>query len=136
MKNNKGFTLIELMVVLVIIGALAAIVVPNFVGKGKDANIKATKMSIISISTGLKMFELDNGRFPTNDEGLDVLLYKKSSVPNWSSPYIEQKPFDAWKTPFKYNQTASFGMNFDLWSFGPDGKDDGGEGDDISNKPQ
>lgn len=132
--KNKGFTLIELMIVVVIIGILSAIVVPRLINRTKDAEIGATKASITSISLGLKMYELDNGKFPTTEEGLKALVEKPSSTApdKWKGPYLEQELIDAWKHPFQYRcPSQNNHPDFDVWSFGPDGND--GTDDDIVN---
>jgi len=128
MKKDKksaitAFTLIELMLVVIIIGALVAMVMPRFAGRGEQAKIAAAKADInANIATALKLYELDNGNYPTTDEGLNALLTKPSSVQNWNGPYLEKKPIDPWGREYKYkcpgeHRTA----DYDLWSFGKDG---------------
>jgi general secretion pathway protein G len=133
MIKNKGFTLIEMMLVVVIIGALVAMVMPRLVGRSKEAKITAAKTDInVNIATALKLFELDNGSFPTTAEGLKALIQKPASANNWKGPYLEKNkiPIDPWKREYKYKSPGSHRIDYDLYSLGPDGT----EGkDDINN---
>jgi len=91
MKGIKGFTLIELMLVVVIIGALVAMVMPRLTGRGEQAKVAAAKADIeANIATALKLYELDNGEFPSTAEGLTALLQKVSNAPGWKGPYLEK----------------------------------------------
>src|SRR4030042_5715339 len=95
---RNGFTLIELMLVIIIIGTLAAMVMPRFVGRTEQAKVAAAEADISSnIATALKLYEVDNGRFPTTEEGLDALLNKPVSAgTSWNGPYLEREPIDPW----------------------------------------
>ena len=129
MREAKTFTLIELMLVVVIIGALAAMVVPRLVGRSTQALISAAKGDISSIASALKLFEMDNGRFPTTSEGLNALMVEPSWANKWNGPYLEKRPLDPWGNEYKYVSPGKNHPDFDLSSMGPD-KTEGG-GDDI-----
>ncbi len=130
----KGFTLIELLLVLVILTALAAVVVPKFVGRGKQAKIVAATTDIANLGTALSAFEVDNGRYPTSAEGLGALSVAPGDVTTtWHGPYIE-KPIvnDPWNNPYVYACPGTHNTDgYDLHSFGPSGQD-GGD-DNIDN---
>ncbi|MCM8831017.1 MAG: type II secretion system major pseudopilin GspG [Candidatus Omnitrophica bacterium] len=131
-KRFKTFTLIELMLVVVIIGALAAMVLPRFVGRGEQARIAIAKADIESnIATALKLYELDTGSFPTTSEGLNALLVKPPLVTNWKGPYLEKKPIDPWGREYKYKSPGDHRVDYDLYSLGKDGQE--GTADDIKN---
>ena len=135
-KYNSGFTLIEIMIVVIIIAALAAMVVPRLGGRTEQARISIAEADINSnIGTGLKLYELDNGNYPTTEQGLNALLSKPSSSPvptNWNGPYLEKKPIDPWKNPYQYKCPGTHNVNgYDLWSNGKDGVE--GTADDVTN---
>jgi general secretion pathway protein G len=120
-RSNAGFTLIELMVVVIIIAALAGMVLPNVLPASDDAKKHIARGDIANISMALKMYHLKNDRFPTSDEGLKALY----------PDYIEKKPRDPWKRDYLYRSPGSHaGAGFDLWS---QGKDTAAEADDIAN---
>ncbi len=136
MQGKSGFTLIELMLVIIILGILSATIIPQFTGRSEQARIAAATSDIeSSISIALDLFEVDNGFYPTTTQGLDALLKKPSISPNpqnWNGPYIKKKPVDPWKNPYVYvcpgvHNTGSY----DLSSYGRDGVEGGG--DDICN---
>ena len=131
-EQMSGFTLIELMLVVIIIGALSAMVLPRLVGRSEQARVSATRADIkANIATGLKLYELDNGIFPTTDEGLDALFSESSSATNWNGPYLESKPIDPWGRESQYNSPGEHRKHdYDLYSLGKDGKKGG---DDITN---
>ena len=132
LKVKLGFTLIELMLVVIIIGALVAMVMPRFVGRGEQARRAAAEADIrANISTALKLYELDNGSFPTTEEGLNALLNKPGSAPNWNGPYLEKKPIDPWGREYKYKCPGEHRpADYDLYSLGRDGQE---SADDITN---
>lgn len=131
MRNKYGFTLIELMIVVVILAVLAAAVVPRLAGRTQQARIATAKSDIAgSVSVALDLYELDNGRYPTSEEGLNALLTKPGSVTNWNGPYLKKKPTDPWGNEYKYACPGTHNNDYDVYSLGPDGK----EGtDDITN---
>ena len=126
-----GFTLIELMVVLVIIGVLAALIVPNVLDRADDARVTAGRTDITNISQALKLYRLDNQRYPTAEQGLQALVVKPTAGPvpgNWK-PYLEKLPNDPWGRPYQYLNPGIKG-EIDVMSFGADGQS-GGEGKDA-----
>jgi general secretion pathway protein G len=129
--NTLGFTLIELMVVLVIVGVLAALIVPNLLGRADDARVTAARTDINNIMQSLKLYKLDNQRYPSAEQGLNALLTKPSTNPiptNWK-PYVEKLPNDPWGRPYQYLNPGIKG-EVDVMSFGADGKS-GGEGNNA-----
>ena len=126
-----GFTLIELMVVLVIIGVLAALIVPNVLDRADDARGTAARTDVTNIMQALKLYRLDNQRYPTPEQGLQALISKPSAGPvpgNWR-PYLEKLPADPWGRPYQYLNPGITGEG-DVMSFGADGQS-GGEGKDA-----
>jgi general secretion pathway protein G len=131
-NNYKGFTLIELMLVVIIIGALVAMVMPRLTGRGEQARVAAAKADIMAnIATGLKLYELDNGNFPTTEEGLGALMNKPASTTNWRGPYLEKAPTDPWGREYKYKSPGEHrSADYDLYSLGKDGVE---SEDDVKN---
>ena len=123
MRNRIGFTLIELMLVVIIIGALVAMVMPRLSGRGEQARVAAAKADVqANIATALKLYELDNGRFPSTEEGLNALLSKPASAAGWNGPYLEKKPIDPWGKEYKYKSPGEHRpADYDLYSLGRDG---------------
>lgn len=133
---RRGFTLIEIMLVVVIIGILAAVIGPRLAGKGKTARISTTKASINSLTTVLGTFEMHAGRFPTTEEGLEALLTKPADLGDaeWEGPYLNEWPKDAFGEDFIYRSPGERNADFDLISKGPDKRE--GTDDDIDNAPK
>ncbi len=130
-RPARGFTLIELMVVLVIIGVLAALIVPNVLDRTDDARATAARTDVHNIMQALKLYKLDNQRYPTPEQGLQALVQRPTTPPvpaNWR-PYLEKLPNDPWGQPYQYLNPGIRG-EVDVMSFGADGKS-GGEGKDA-----
>lgn len=128
LKRQDGFTLIEVMVVIVILGIMAALVVPNLVGRQDQAQVTAARSDIAAIGNALDLYRLDNNTYPSTEQGLEALIEKPSGFPeprNWRSPYLRKKlPDDPWGNPYQYLSTD---RGFELFSYGADGQE-GGEG--------
>lgn len=127
-QRVHGFTLIELMVVLVIIGVLAAFIVPNVLDRADDARVTAARSDVNNLMQALKLYRLDNQRYPSADQGLAALVRKPTGgtiPPNWR-PYLEKLPNDPWGRPYQYLNPGVQG-EIDVFSFGADGQP-GGEG--------
>ncbi len=134
--SGRAFTLIELLLVLVILTALAAIVVPKFARRSEQARITAALTDIANLEVAIDAFEIDSGRYPTTEEGIKALVEEPANVKGWKGPYIKRGvPNDPWGNLYLYrypgqNNTAGY----DLHSLGPDSQEGGG--DDIDNWSQ
>jgi len=127
-RVQAGFTLIELMVVLVIIGVLAALIVPNVLDRADDARSTAARTDVNNLVQALKLYRLDNQRYPSAEQGLQALIARPTTgaiPPNWK-PYLEKLPNDPWGRPYQYLNPGVKG-EIDVMSFGADGQS-GGEG--------
>ena len=132
-RRHAGFTLIEIMVVIVILGVLAALVVPSVLSRTDDARGVAAKTDLAAIRQALKLYRLDNGRYPTQEQGLRALMEKPGTDPipnNWKDGgYLERLPNDPWGNAYQYLNPGVHG-EIDIFSYGADGKP-GGEGNDA-----
>ena len=132
--RRSAFTLIELLLVLVILGILAAIVVPKFAGRTEQARITAAQTQLAAFATALNAYEIDNGGYPKGKDGLRNLIDKPGDAVNWRGPYLDDKggvPTDPWGNPYIYEFPGRRSSSYDLSSAGPDGK--AGSDDDITN---
>ncbi len=133
MKHDvaRGFTLVEIMVVVVILGVLAALIVPRVVGRADDARVVAARQDIAAVMQALKLYRLDNGRYPTSDQGLEALVTRPTIDPaptNWKS-YLDRLPKDPWGRVYLYLSPGLHG-EVDVFTLGADGQA-GGEGADA-----
>lgn len=130
--RQRGFTLLEVMVVIVILGLLATLVLPRVLGRQDQAMVAKAKADVQALSTALKMYKLDNFTYPSTGQGLEALIKQPSGEPlakNWKTGgYIERLPTDPWGNPYQYLSPGEK-MEIDVWSFGADGRT-GGEGVD------
>lgn len=130
-RRRGAFTLIELLLVLVILAVLAAVVVPKFTGRSEEAKIKAAQTQIANFKVSLGMFEVDNGRYPTSEEGLQALVVPPANATNPHNYLEGQLPVDPWNNPYQYRYPGTHNpQGYDLFSFGPDGRE---SNDDITN---
>ncbi len=135
-RRASAFTLIELLLVLVILGTLAALVVPKFTKRSEQAKIVAARTDLANIEVALDAFEVDCGRNPTTEEGLKALLEQPSSAIGWQGPYLKRGvPKDPWGNTYMYRCPGQHNTTgVDLYSYGPDGQEGGS--DDIDNWTQ
>jgi general secretion pathway protein G len=132
-RLQRGFTLIEIMVVVVIMGVLAALVVPKLLNRAGESKVAAAKVDIATIMQALKLYKLDNQRYPTTEQGLQALIEKPTGGPaanGWKAGgYVEKMPKDPWGNPYQYLSPGIKG-EVDVFSYGADGQP-GGTGDDA-----
>jgi len=127
-SDRKGFTLVELMLVVIIIGILVAMVMPRLAGRTEQARVAAAKADIeANIGAALDLYEVDNGAYP---DRMEYLMQKPSNAISWRGPYLKKKPVDPWGNVYVYRYPGTHG-DYDLYSFGKDGVEGGG--DDITN---
>ncbi len=132
--KKRGFTLVEIMLVVIILVALSAMVIPRLVGRSEKAKVSIAHTDIEgNLATALKLYELDNGNFPTTSQGLQSLRTKPATSPippNWNGPYIEKDPLDPWGNQYLYSSPGKNRSDYDLYS---KGKDQESAEDDITN---
>jgi general secretion pathway protein G len=136
-KKTSGFTLIEVMIVVVILGILAAVIVPKIMDNPDKARAAKAQQDIRAITSALDLYRLDNFKYPSTEQGLEALVTKPANLPagaNWKKGgYLDSMPVDPWGKPYMYLQPGTHG-EFDLYSFGANGIEDGVDGDaDITN---
>lgn len=136
-KKQRGFSLIEIILVVVIIATLSAMVVPRLTGRSEQARLAAARADVeVNIPTALKLYELDNGYLPTTAQGLNALLQKPTTAPlpeNWNGPYLEKLPVDPWGRPYQYQSPGTNRPHdYDLFSLGKDTNPDSTK-DDVVN---
>ncbi|TWB09663.1 general secretion pathway protein G [Nitrospirillum amazonense] len=134
-RRQRGFTLVEVLVVLVIIGLLGLLVAPNLVARLGRAKGEAAQAQINTLVSAVDLFYVDMGRYPTSDEGLEALMTAPGGDANWRGPYLRKRQalVDPWGNPYRYKVPGQHGA-YDLYSWGSDNKE-GGEGDahDVTN---
>lgn len=128
----RGFTLIELLVVIIILAILAAVVIPNVINRTGDARLAKAASDVSTIDSQLDVYKLDNGEYPTSDQGLQALVTNVANSPKWGGPYLKSGlPNDPWGHPYLYKYPGEHGTEYDVFSAGPDGQP--GTADDIGN---
>lgn len=136
-SRRHAFTLIELLIVCVILGILAATIIPQFFGATKDAKVSAAKTDISELGSALERFYINMDRYPTSDEGLAVLAQPPSDAgTKWRGPYIKQLRMDPWGNPYQYQCPGTHNQSsYDIWSKGPSSTDAGSDkgGGEIGN---
>jgi general secretion pathway protein G len=132
LASAHGFTLIEIMVVVIIIGLLAAVIVPQVVSKVDEARVSKAKEDIQSLETALTEYRLDNSQYPSTDDGLQALIKQPNdpSVTHWHGPYVQRLSNDPWGRPYQYANPGTHGQPYDLYTLGADGQP-GGDGPDA-----
>lgn len=133
-RLSAGFTLIELLVVMIILAILAAVVIPRVIGRTEDARRAKATSDIAALETALDAYKLDNGSYPTTEQGLQALVEPPNTDPvpkNWSGPYLKKGiPKDPWGNEYVYTSPGEHNPDFDIVSYGKDGQP-GGEGEDA-----
>jgi general secretion pathway protein G len=135
LRRAGGFTLLELLVVMVIIGLLAGIVAPRYFAQVGKSQVKAVKAQVDGLDKALEQYRIDVGHLPTNEQGLAALQVQPAGEQNWAGPYLKKEvPLDPWGSAYNYVVPGTHNNDYDLWSWGRDGKQGGtGEDADIGN---
>jgi|TARA_B110000263_G_scaffold242440_1_gene247913 general secretion pathway protein G len=121
-KQHSGFSMIELMVVMVIMGLIAGLVGPRLFGRAEIAKVQTAETQIEMMKSAVNLFYLDVGRLPTTVEGLEALVREPSDVDFWRGPYLDNEvPMDPWQNPYRYESTRSGISDFSLYAYGADG---------------
>jgi general secretion pathway protein G len=134
-RGSRGFSLLELLVVLLLLGAFAGIFAPKIFGQAEKAKQKAAKLEIDQIGQALDLYKLEIGRYPTSQEGLAALMTAPSGASNWNGPYLKRNavPKDPWSNEYRYVSPGDQSRPYDIISLGSDGKEGGdGDGKDIN----
>ena len=127
LRATRGFTLLELLVVMVIIGLLAGIVLPKYFGKLEESREKTVRAQLDAFGKALDHYRLDTGHYPSSEQGLDALLAKPQNENRWRGPYLQKAvPLDPWDRPYQYRSPGERG-EYDLYSFGSDGQPGGSD---------
>lgn len=135
LRRVSGFTLLELLVVLVIIGLLAGFVAPRYFAQVGKSQVKAAKAQIVALDNALEQYRIDVGHLPTTEQGLAALQVAPQGETSWAGPYLKKDvPADPWGNPYTYAVPGTHGGDYDLYSLGKDGRQGGeGESADIGN---
>lgn len=133
-RASDGFTLLELLVVMVIIGLLAGFVAPQYFGQVAKSERKTARAQIVELEKALDHYRLDIGRYPSTEQGLAALTARPAEQPKWDGPYLRKAvPVDPWGKPYSYRSPGQNGADYDLLSFGRDGQAGGsGDNEDIA----
>lgn len=129
LKPMRGFTLIEIMVVVVVIALMGAMIAPTLFSKVRQAQETRIAQDIRAIESVLKIYRLDNYRYPSQSQGLDAMVLQPEGVDRWDGPYLEDLPLDPWGVPYQYQYPGAKGKEFDVFTLGAD-EQEGGEGSD------
>lgn len=130
-RRPRGFTLVELLVVVLIVGLLVGIVGPRFFGQVSKSEITAARAQIDALDKAVQAYRMDTGRFPAGEGGLRALTQRPADEPRWRGPYLQgEVPLDPWGSAYVYRVPGAAGRDYDLLSYGPDRRA-GGQGDDA-----
>jgi general secretion pathway protein G len=134
-RRSAGFTLLELLVVMVIIGLLAGFVAPRYFAQVGKSQVKAARAQIDALDKALEQYRIDIGHLPTSEQGLAALNTQPSGEQNWAGPYLKKEvPLDPWGSPYVYAEPGTHNNDYDLMSYGKDGRPGGtGEATDLGN---